>query len=330
MEKEKLKSVMIKNGSGMELEVLNYGATIKSLKIQNKWGTLTDVVVGLKKPEHYVQFPYVNYHLFLGCSVGRYAGRISGGGFNIDGTNYTINNEDGIHLHGGTKGFDKKIWNIIEVKEGDSSLIKLRYESINLEEGYPGTLDVSVTYELHRSNALRITYEAVTTKTTHVNLTNHTYFNLSGDGSILDQILQLNNLGHLEVDDQLIPTGHQFISKNTRFDFKVPSIIRRSDFVGFDDTFILDIKKVKAATLVSKKSGIKMEVFTNQPALVIYTPKVFPSLPFNAVYDRFPAIAFEAQKFPDAPNQKEFPNTLLNPGEKYKNSTTFKFNVASS
>ena len=271
----KIEVVKIANSSGLELEVINYGATIKSLRVPNKYDSKTSVVIGLKQPQHYTQFPYINYPLFFGSSIGRYAGRISEGNFRIDEKEYSIKSEAGVHLHGGTKGFDKKIWKINNVYEGASSSVKLSYFSKDLEEGYPGDLEVSVIYEVHKSNALRITYEAVTSKKTHVNLTNHAYFNLNGQGSILDHFMKLNNLSHLEVDHRLLPTGKLLRSKETRFDFKVKSLIGRQDFLGFDDTFVLDKTKAKAAMLFSKKTGIKMEVFTNQPAWLFTRLKNF-------------------------------------------------------
>ncbi len=324
---KKLEVKKITNFSGLELEVMNYGATIKSLKVPNKLGGKTTIVVGLNSAEEYCQTPYEKHQLFLGSSIGRYAGRLSGNCIEVENKKYEIYNESGVHLHGGREGFDKKIWNIENIIEGKSSSITMAYTSRHLEEGYPGNLKVRVKYELHKSNALRITYEAISDRTTLVNLTNHAYFNLNGKGSILNHNLKVNNTHHLEVNDELIPTGKLINSENTRFDFKVRSIVGRDDFVGFDDTFVLKKHVAKAIELFSPSTGIKMEIFTNQPALVIYTPKKFPEVPINSNFSEFPAICFEAQNFPDAPNNIDFPRSLLKAGKKYVNRTTFNFEV---
>lgn len=320
----KLEVVTLKNNNGMELKVTNYGATIIGLKVPDKYNNFIDVVVGLKEASNYVQEPYINEMLFLGSSIGPYAGRISKGKFEIDGISYTLKHTEGVHLHGG-EGFDKKYWSVKEVLN-DSVIFE--YLRKNLEEGYPGNLDVTVTYKLTGSNCLNITYKAKTDKATPVNLTSHPYINLNGTGSVLHHELMINSKEHLEVDDKLIPSGKLIDSKNTIFDYTEKSKINKEGFVGFDDTFVLNDKKIKAS-LTSEESRINLNIFSNQPAMVIYTPKRFPSLAFKANNDEplFPAICFEPQNFPDAPNNSHFPNSILRPNEEYINEIIYEFSV---
>ena len=323
----KIKIITIKSPFGMELQLTTLGATIISLKVPDKNGKLVNVAVGLKSPSNYLAESYLSHNLLLGSTVGRYAGRISNGGFKIENKWYKLHHENGVHLHGGKVGFDKKYWNIEHINEVENPSVTLTYCSPHLEEGYPSNLNVSITYELTADNALKITHKATTDFATQVNLTNHSYFNLDGEGSILDHELVLNSSSYLDVDDQLVPTGKINECENTRFDFRLKSVIGRSDFKGFDDTFILGDKKCKA-TLSSDKTGIEMHVYTNHPAMVIYTREQFPDLEFyrGAKYSKFPAICFVAQNFPDAPNHSNFPSAILNPGETYLNETMFKFN----
>lgn len=327
-----LEVVTISNSNGAQLEISNYGATILSLKTPDKNGNLVNVVVGLESPEEYIEQSYLDSQLFLGAIIGRYAGRISGRAITIENQEYPIHNQNGVHLHGGKQGFDKKFWNIDKVTKGMNPSIKLSYLSEHLEENYPGNLNISVVYELMESNSVKITYQAITDKTTLVNLTNHSYFNLDGGGSILKHYLQVHSDSHVEVDQQLHPTGNIIPSANTRFDFNRQSQIENSNFVGLDDTFVLkQTSSKKVATLLSKSNGICMNVYTNQPAMVIYTPKSFPSFNYNvnSSYGRFPAICFETQNFPDAPNHLHFPSSVLKPGQIYLHETIFEFKAES-
>lgn len=320
----KLEVITIKNNNGMELKVSNYGCSIIGLKVLDNKNNFIDVVVGLESASNYIQEPYTNVQLYLGSSIGPYAGRISKGKFEIDGISYPLKNSDGVHLHGG-EGFDKKYWS---VKNTSDDLVTFAYTRNHLEEGYPGNLEVTATYELTNNNNLKITYKAKTDKATPVNLTSHPYINLNGKGTILDHELMINSDSHLEVDEKLIPTGRILDSLNTAFDYTQKSIINKQGFVGFDDTFVLNNKKTKAS-LTSKDSGISLNIFSNQPAMVIYTPKKFPSLPFKANNDSpaFPAICFEPQNFPDAPNNSHFPNSILKPNEEYVNEIIYEFSV---
>jgi len=312
----------------MELHVSNFGATILSLKVPNKQKGLTEVVLGLSSPLDYLKNDYLEQNQCLGSSIGRFAGRISDNGFKIDGTSFELSKRNGQHLHGGFNGFDKRYWNFEDVERNENPSITLTYFSKHLEEGYPGNLSVSVTYQLTQSNELMITYEAQTDQATHVNLTNHAYFNLNGNGTIGNHELQIQSDKYLEIDATAMPTGEIVSSKDTVYDRAIQSPIGATGFSGFDNAFILNTEK-SCATLYSEDTGIQMVISTNQPALVVYTPKTLKNLSFKEGigYDDFPAICFEAQNFPDAPNHIEFPSSLLLQDEVYVNRTTFEFSL---
>ncbi len=300
-----MKQVTI-NNKILSLEVLNYGAVIQKLMVPDKNGELFDVVVGMEKPEDYLKDT-----ISLGASIGRFAGRISGGGFELEGERYDLYCEDGVHLHGGREGFGRKYWEIIEVVKGESPRVVLGYISAHLEEGYPGELQVKVTYELHE-NALHITHEAETNKPTIVNLTNHSYFRLDDQPNIDKYRLTLNSSHILETDHKLLPSGNLLDIRDTASDF------RKSKPIGslrLDTPFVLGENSDYLGEVYSEHSGIRMKVTTNQPAAVIYTPP------------NFPAICFETQNFPDAPNHLQFPSSILQPGERYLNTAVFEFDL---
>lgn len=323
----KIEVTTLINENGLELQISNLGATIISLNIPDKNHQKVNVVVGLE-PEDYNKEPYLSNYPYLGASIGRYAGRISKGEFQVNGETYKIYNENGVHLHGGKIGFDKKYWKVENVVKDENPSVTFSCESKHLEEGYPGNLKVIVTYQLTKKNQLKITYEATTDSATPINLTNHAYYNLNGSGSILDHTLQLNTISYIEVDSQLIPSGKLINSKNTRFDFNEESIIGRSDFKGFDDSFVLGKESLKAI-LTAPKTGIQMKVYTNQPACVVYTPVLLEGFPFKngVTYSTFSAVCFETQNLPDAPNNAHFPSSILNPNETYLNESVFEFSI---
>ena len=318
-----LRTVTIQNKNGMSLQLTNYGATIMSLKVPNKHNGLTDVNVGLASVEDYLGILYQENKLYLGSSIGRYAGRISNGGFVVNTEDYTIYQDNGVHLHGGKSGLDDKLWEIDAVTD---TTVTMRYLSPHLEEGYPGNLAVKAVFELTDSNALKIKYTAKTDCATPVNLTSHPYFNLNGKGTILDHDLIINSNAYLDVDSQLLPSGIITKSEKTNFDRREPTKLGREDFEGFDDTFVLDTDPIKAS-LSSDETGIELTVYSNQKGMVVFTPKIFPELPFSEDFNGvgFPAICFEPQNFPDAPNQPDFPNSILQPGEKYVNEIVYAF-----
>ena len=297
-----MKQVTIQN-EHMILVVLDYGAIIQKLLLKEDDGTYTNVVVGLEYPSKYLEDK-----ISLGACVGRFAGRISKE-FILDRQIYQLYNENGVHLHGGKQGFAKKNWNFEEVKQGEEPYLKLSYLSKHLEEGYPGNLKTTVTYKLIGST-LQIAHEATTDRTTVVNLTNHSYFKLDDASSVDEYRLQLNCNHYAETYENLLPTGKLLPTKGSMYDFLAEKAIGN---VRFDDPLVVDIKSPVAVKCSSKKSGISMEVVTNQPAMVVYTPKSFA------------AICFETQNLPDAPNHNNFPNCILKPGERYHNVSEFRF-----
>ena len=298
-----MNQVTIKNNF-ITLTVLDYGAIIQKMVLKNKAGVDTNVVVGLEEPEK-----YLTDNKSLGACIGRYAGRISNSSFQINNINYPIFSKDGVHLHGGKQGFGKRYWTIDQVHDGENPFVKLSYLSKDMEEGYPGNLKTTVIYKLVGSSLLVI-HGATTDKATPVNLTNHSYFNLDGEDKIDHCLLRLACPEYLETDGKLLPTGKMVSVKNSKYDFLSTKKIGE---VRLDTPFVLDSSLKENTKLTSGKSGITMEVITNQPGVVVYTPAAFA------------AICFETQNFPDAPNQPNFPNSILEPGETYYNETEFRF-----
>ena len=300
-----MKQVTINNGS-LSLTALNYGAVIQKLMVPDREARLVNVVVGLDHPEEYLKDK-----IALGASVGRFAGRISGGGFNLNDQRYELFQFKGIHLHGGKEGFAKKYWKLEEVREHKVPEVTFSYKSEHLEEGYPGELQVKVSYKLHK-NGLGVHYEAVTDRPTIVNLTNHSYFVLDQSGHIDRHHLTLNCPAFLETDKRLLPTGKLLKVDGTELDFRQSRTIGE---VRMDTPFVCERDQQYVGELFSEDSGIRMRIWSNQPAVVVYTPMDFPS------------ICFETQNYPDAPNFRAFPTAVLNPGETYSNTTVFEFDL---
>ncbi|MCE2612670.1 galactose mutarotase [Flavobacteriaceae bacterium D16] len=298
-----LEQVSIKN-EFLSLKVLNYGARIQELLFRDKKGNWQNMVVGLKGPEEYLKDS-----VSLGACVGRFAGRISSGGFTLDEVFYPLHNEAGIHLHGGKEGFAYKYWEIMEVSNGNVPYIKLSYSSPHLEEGYPGDLRVNLTYQLEK-NSLKITHEATTDRNTVVNLTNHSYFKLDEENSVSHYELQLGSKQVLETHSDLLPTGKLLDIDQTEWDFQELKAIGQT---RFDTPFTLHSNFV--ARVSSPRSGIRMQVTTNQPAVVVFTPPWFAG------------ICFETQNYPDTPNIPAFPSCLLKAGETYLNQSIFTFDL---
>ena len=298
-----LEQVSIKNDF-LSLKVLNYGARIQELLFRDKTGAWQNTVVGFKDPEAYLKDA-----ISLGACVGRYAGRISGGGFKLDNEFYPLYNEEGVHLHGGKEGFAYKYWEVRAVYEGEDPYIKLAYTSQHLEEGYPGKLEVLVTYQLIKGS-LKITHEATTDKNTVVNLTNHSYFKLDEKSSVDHYQLQLACEQFLETYSNLLPTGKLLDVAQTAFDFRESKPIGET---RFDTPLVLHA--AFAGSVYSPVSGIRLRVTTNQPAVVIYTPPGFAG------------ICFETQNYPDAPNISAFPSSILKAGETYLNQSVFTFDL---
>ncbi|MDZ7717724.1 MAG: aldose epimerase family protein [Balneolaceae bacterium] len=321
------------NSNGMEVSITNYGGIVTSIKVPDEDGNIENVVLGFDNLEQ-----YKSGHPFFGAIAGRYANRIANGQFELNGETYQLATNDGEnHLHGGEEGFDKKLWDA-EVNEDENS-VTLSYLSPDGEEGYPGNLDVEVTYTLTEENELRIDYHATTDKATVVNLTNHSYFNLSGDPSqgILDHLLMIHADRYTPVDEGLIPTGELRPVEGTPFDFTEPETVgARIESIppGYDHNFVLNdpnsgIRQI--ATVEHEESGRIMEVYTDQPGVQLYTGNFLDgSLTghHGVPIEQYAALCLETQTFPDSPNKPDFPSAVLNPGETYETTTIYQFKVS--
>lgn len=336
---EEVEQFTLRNKQGMEVKIITYGGRITSLRVPDKTGNFEDVVLGFDSLEQYLE-----ENPFFGALIGRYGNRIAQGKFSLDGEEYTLaRNNDENHLHGGEKGFDKVIWNVEESSEPNT--LVLSYISEHMEEGYPGRLETTVTYTLNENNSLDVEYAATTDKKTIVNLTQHAYFNLSGDFSntILDHKVQINANKFVPVNKDLIPTGELRSVAGTPFDFREPKAIgeeinaaheqlERAN--GYDHTWVLneqDSGMRFAASAVHPASGRELEVFTNEPGMQFYTGNFLDgTLPLQygeGTYDRRSGFCFETQHYPDSPNQENFPSVVLEPGETYSSKTSFRFSV---
>lgn len=334
----KIEKYTLTNINGMKMEVITMGGDIISLTAPDKDGKFEDIVLGYTSPDLYVSNPY-----FFGAIIGRYGNRIAKGKFSLDGKEYQLPLNDGPNsLHGG-KGFDKRVWTA-EPVAGDATSIKLSYTSKDGEEGYPGNLKVTVTYTLGDDNFLKIKYEAETDKKTVINLTQHSYFNLSGKfKTILDHELELKADKFLPVDATLIPTGELKAVAGTPFDFtkakEIGKDINAADDQlkkggGFDHCWVFNdnnhllVKEV--GSVYHKASGRFMQIYTDQPAIQFYSGNFIDGTkPSKAGgnYEKRSGLCLETQHYPDSPNQPKFPTTVLNPGEKYSTTTMYKFSV---
>ena len=317
----RIELLTIRNAAGVELGVINYGCIIVSLRVPDARGRTANVVLGYERLESYVESsPY------FGALIGRYANRIANARFSIDGRVHHLSaNEPPSHLHGGFKGFDKRVWEA-ETDHRTNGVV-FRRRSADGEEGYPGTLDVEVTYAIGDRNDVWMECRAETDAPTHVNLTQHTYFNLRGDGDVLGHCLAINANTYLPVDKDRVPTGELAPVANTPFDFQQPSEIGariRTEHEqlafggGYDHTFIVNRGEsdlALAARVSDPSSGRTLEISTTEPGLQFYSGQV--------VGHR--GLCLEPQHFPDSPNRPEFPTTLLRPGQHYRTLTRYSF-----
>lgn len=318
------------NANGMRVDITNYGGIVTGIFVPDKDGNIENIVLGFDEIR-----PYEGDHPFFGAIIGRYGNRIARGTFSLDGETYQLSINDGNnHLHGGPNGFHTVLWE----PEIDGNSLRLRYLSKDGEEGYPGNLQVTVIYSLTNANELRIDYEATTDKKTPVNLTNHSYFNLSGDlqSTVLDHMLTLKADAYTPVNEELIPTGEIAPVAGTPFDFTVPHRIGdRIDRVpgGYDHNFVLsktDDTLEMVAELWHPPSGRKMKVFTQEPGIQFYSGNFLDGTITGAggvVYEQYAGLCLETQHFPDAPNQPHFPSTVLSPGDIYQTTTIYMFTV---
>ena len=328
--------VTMKNPNGIEARIITYGGIMVSMKTPDRDGKAGDVVLGFDKLDGYTK-----EHPYFGAIIGRYGNRIAAGKFTLDGVEYELaTNNVPNHLHGGTKGFDKVVWKIQESKaEGNEAVLVLKYLSKDGEEDYPGNLDCTVTYTLTADNELKMRYQAATDKPTVLNLTNHSYWNLAGQGTgdILGHELILNADGYTPVDEGLIPTGEIASVKGTPMDFTEPktigSRIKQVDIGGYDHNFALNGKTGEmklCARVFEPTSGRVMEIRTTEPGVQFYTGNFLDGTltgKGGKVYQKHYAFCLETQHFPDSPNKPDFPSVVLRPGEKYDITTVHKFSV---
>lgn len=322
------------NAKGMVAKIMNYGGIVTELYTQDKAGNFGDIVLGFESFKQYEAG-----HPYFGALVGRYANRIAKGRFTLNGKEHKLAINNGPNaLHGGLKGFDKVIWNVEAQETVDGPSLVLSYTSKNGEEGYPGKLSATVTYTLTNDNALKIDYKATADAPTVLNLTNHSYFNLAGagNGTILDNVLQLNCDKYTPVDDTLIPTGKIDPVAGTPFDFTKPMAIgARIAQVkgGYDHNYVIsgggEGKLVQAGTLQDARSGRVMEIWTTQPGVQFYTGNFLDGTlkGIGGTYVQNAALCLETQHFPDTPNRPNFPSAVLNPGEEYHQVTMYKFSA---
>lgn len=337
---EKVEVFTLVNTNGIRLKVISYGAIIYSLEAPDRNGAFTNITANRPTLEDYEK-----RSACFGAVVGRFANRIANAKFSIDGTEFKLTPNAGKnHIHGGARGFDKVVWKGEPITNGNAVAVRLTYRSKDGEEGYPGNLDVSLTYELNNQNELRLTYTAGTDKPTHVNLSNHAYWNLAGaySGDVLGHVLTLKADKFLEADDALIPTGVYRDVQGTPLDFRQPQVVgsRMSEIKekqfngGYDHCFVLGQSSSErpefCARVKDPKSGRVMEVATTEPGVQLFTANFGPGAfegPAGYQYPRHLGLCLETQHFPDSPNKPHFPSTLLRPGQVFKSITIHRFLV---
>lgn len=319
------------NSHGTEVRITNYGGIVTSIRVPDREGNMENVVLGF---DHLTD--YLGNDPYFGAIIGRYGNRIADAQFTLDGKEYELAANDGNnHLHGGEAGFDKLLW---DAEMQDDHSLKLTYLSEDGEEGYPGNLQVSVIYTLTNQNELKIGYEATTDKATPVNLTNHSYFNLTGDPSttVRDHELVLHAGRYTPVNDELIPTGEIATVLGTPFDFTEPyKIGARIDQVegGYDHNFVLDRSSDSlqlAATLYEPESGREMNVYTTEPGIQFYSGNFLDGSfqgPDGTPFVKHGGLCLETQHYPNSPNESRFPSTILRPGETYSTVTIYQFST---
>jgi aldose 1-epimerase len=323
------------NANGIEAKVLTYGATLTTVKTPDREGKFEPVTLYLDSFDDYLKG-----HPLFGSVVGRFANRIAGAQFTIDGTVYRVTPNAGAnHIHGGREGFQNVLWDAEPLRAKDGVGVVLRHVSPDGHEGYPGRLDVTVTYKLTDDNALSIEYAAKTDKPTVINLTNHAYWNLAGAGSgdVLNHVLTLNADRYLPSDKAKIPTGEIKSVKDTVMDFTTPqtigSRISQVEDENYDHCYVINKKPGEelslAARVVEPKAGRVMEVYTTQPGVQLYTAKGLSSKLKTSrfAYGPYHGLCLETQHYPDSPNKPGFPSTVLRPGQTFKHTTIYKFSV---
>ena len=336
---ENVYKYLLKNDK-CEVELITYGGIITSIKVPDLNGNLIDVALGFNDFDSYLEG-----HPYFGAIVGRYANRIDNGSFSIDDNDYNIPiNNNGTSLHGGIKGFDKVNWNVVSYDSINHNSIKLNYLSKHMEEGYPGNLNTYVKYTLTEDNELVVEYQAETDKPTVLNLTQHTYFNLSGEssGDILDHNLLINADSFLPVNEKIIPTGEIKSVENTPFDFRKIKKIGKDINIedkqlklgnGYDHCWVLNDynkKSRKIGEVNSNKTKINMEIFSDLPGVQLYTGNFLDgslNSKKDLKYINRSGFCLETQFYPNSPNNQNFPSSKLEPGKKFYSKTSFKFSI---
>lgn len=337
-----IERVTLSNARGTRATVMTLGATLQALHVVARDGRVADIVLGYDSAAQYLAQPE-----YFGATVGRYANRIAGARFALDGKTYTLEANDGPnHLHGGVAGFDKRVWTIKSVESGLESRVVMEYRSADGEGGYPGALTVTATYALSDADELTIDYQAETTRPTIVNITNHSFFNLAGEGDVLGQRLTLHAAAYTPVDATLIPTGERTPVAGTAFDFRkampVGARIRDGGDAqlrigrGFDHNFVIDGDAGTlrpAARLEDAASGRVMELLVTAPGVQFYSGNFLDATVTGKggrIYRQGDGLCLEPQLFPDAPNQADFPSARLDPGQTYSNRMVLRFSTASN
>ncbi|MFO7924106.1 MAG: aldose epimerase family protein [Bacteroidales bacterium] len=321
----------LKNKNGISAEITNYGGIVTSLNVPDRDGVTADIVLGFDSLEE-----YLDDHPYFGALVGRYANRIAGARFELDGEVYHLAANNGNnHLHGGVDAIDKKVWDYDIPAYDDGTSLRLTLFSPDGDEGYPGNLSLEVLFTLNNSDELKINYKATTDKATPVNISHHGYFNLTGGReSVLGHMLKINANRFTGVDDELIPTGELPLVEGTAMDFREMKTVGRDiENVqgGYDHNYVLEGTEGSmrtAAVLYEPDSGRRMEVITTQPGVQLYTGNFLDGSltgKGGAVYEKYWGLCLETQHFPDSPNQPSFPSAILRPGEEYHHTVVFRF-----
>lgn len=327
--------ITLKNRTGMQIALTDYGARLVSVLVPNKNGELIDVVLGYNSIQGYLQAQ----EQYQGASVGRFCNRIADGKFELNGTPYSLaQNNNGNSLHGGVEGFHRKIW---DRQVSFNKQVDFYYVSPDGEEGFPGELNTTVSYELTNNNEIIIRFRARTDKTTVINLTNHAYFNLEGEGQgdTLSHEICIHSEEYLPINNNQIPTGEIAFVEGTVFDFRSPKMLGRDIgkeeeqlmfASGYDHTFVNN-KPISQpiASAYAQSSGIELEVYTTEPGIHLYSGNFMADDEGKSgqKYMRYGGFCFEAQHYPDSPNQPKFPSVILNPGEEFNSEIRFKFNI---
>ena len=335
LDNKSIKLFTLKNKNGIVSQITNYGGRIVNLFTPDREGIFKDIVLGYSTAKEYLEKP----DHFFGAIIGRYGNRIANSKFTIDDNEFLLDNNEGKHqLHGGQKGFHKVIWKANQISD---SILELTHTSQHLNQGFPGTLEVKVIYALTDNNELEINYFATSDAKTVINLTNHSYFNLSGDfaKTIENHILQIKADCFLPVNSEMIPIGNLENVVNTPLDFREPKKIKQDIFqsdkqlelaLGYDHNFVLNDTNFKfAAKVIDESSKRVMEVYTTEPGIQFYSGNHLDNLKGkqDIIYNKRAAFCLETQHFPNSPNQKKFPSTLLFPDQVYTSKTIYRFSV---